>query len=513
MQNIFELQDRVAADIMLQLQISISEQDRLRVLRNGTDNPEAYDLLLRAKDMSWEIDRKTFDPGTDPLLDLVDRALAIDPNYAQAWSARSQVFSSALFFDNEPTRSLEFINEAREAAQKAIEADPEYADAYVSLAWSYIRGRNDVEGERHLVKALELDSSNTDAMRGLGLIKVNSDPAMALDLFTRARELDPQSEFVYRQIYFALRALGRWDEGLEVLLDGVERFPENTILKADIAGLYRRVHGRPDEAARWASKVVEIDQQSQVGSLSMATAWLAAGNVDRASDWLDLYADRFVGAPSFSERTYAIEIMRGDAQAARDVIEAVPESPNFRFDRSVRLGGACLVLGDADCMLEHAGRMQSWLDEFEARGQAYGPRFRYELAIAILRNAAIDDVAERDTARLHELLELTADWPITGGRAFRYVDYVRVMLQSLLGNDEAAVRELQRTLEFEHDGFVYEDVFKMPPEKNPWISRLSEQPGYAEWQTELAARRETARGKMLRMEQDGEILSPDDIVF
>ena len=513
MQNIFELQDRVAADIMLQLQISISEQDRLRVLRNGTDDPEAYDLLLRANEMRWEIDRKSFDPESDPLLDLVDRALAIDQNYAQAWSARSNIFSSALFFDNDPTRSLEFINEAREAAQKAIDANPEYADAYVSLAWSYIRERNHVEGERYLVKALELDPSNTDAMRGLGLIKVNGDPGMALDLFTRARELDPQSEFVYRQTYFALRALGRWDEGLEVLLDGVERFPENTILNADIAGLYRRVRGRPDEAARWASKVVEIDQQSQVGSLSMATAWLAAGNVDRASDWLDLYADRFVGAPSFSERTYAIEITRDNAQAARSAIEAVPESPNFRFDRSVRLGGACLVLGDTECMLEHAGRMRSWLDEFEARGQAYGPSLRYELAIAILRNAAIGDVAQRDDTRLRELLELTAEWPVTGGSKTRYVDYVRVMLQSLLGNDEAAVRELQATLKLDDDGLVYEDVFKMPPEKNPLIFRLSDQAGYAEWRTELEARRESARGRMLRMEQDGIILSPDKVVF
>ena len=50
-QNIFELQDRIAADIMLELQISISEQDRRRVFRNGTDSPEAYELLMRANEM------------------------------------------------------------------------------------------------------------------------------------------------------------------------------------------------------------------------------------------------------------------------------------------------------------------------------------------------------------------------------------------------------------------------------------------------------------------------------
>ena len=225
MQNIFELQDRLASEIMLQLQISISEQDRKRVLRNGTDSPEAYDLLLRSNEMRWNIDRDVFDPETDPVLDLIDRALAIDPDYAQAWESRSDVFSSVLFFDRDTSRSFEYIDEARSAAERAVQADPEYAGGYVSLGAVYWRSRNHVEAERYLIRALELDPSNAGAMRILGLIKNNSDPQLALDLFTKAKELDPASGFVYRQIYFAQRALGRLDEGVESLLEGIERLP------------------------------------------------------------------------------------------------------------------------------------------------------------------------------------------------------------------------------------------------------------------------------------------------
>ena len=110
-QNIFELQDRIASDIMTQLQVSISEQDRKRVLRNGTDSPEAYDLLLRAQQLRWRTDNTAFDPETDPLLDLIDRALEIDPDYAQAWTVRAHVFTNALFFDSDTSRSLEYIEE------------------------------------------------------------------------------------------------------------------------------------------------------------------------------------------------------------------------------------------------------------------------------------------------------------------------------------------------------------------------------------------------------------------
>ena len=97
------------------------------------------------------------------------------------------------------------------------------------------------------------------------------------------------------------------------------------------------------------------------------------------------------------------------------------------------------------------------------------------------------------------------------GRGPRYVDYTRAMLQSLLGNDEAAIRELEKTLALENDGFVDEDVFKMRPEANPVLTRLEGQAGYDEWLAALTARREGARGNLLRMEREGEILSADDV--
>jgi hypothetical protein len=235
--------------------------------------------------------------------------------------------------------------------------------------------------------------------------------------------------------------------------------------------------------------------------------------MERARGWLNVYAGEFDAAQDVRTLRYGIEMRAGNPELARDAIETTPQSPNFRFDRSVRIGGACLVLGDFACTNEHAERMQGWLDEFEARDQAYAPRIRYQMAIAILRNAAIDDVADRDTEGLEAMLELTSDWPVSGGRGPRYVDYMRVMLQSLLGNDEAAIEELGKTLALESDGFLEQDVFKMPPEVNPVITRLAGQAGYDEWLAELGARRESARGNLVRMERDGDILSADDVIL
>ena len=224
-QNIFELQDRIAQAIMQQLQVSISERDMQLTLRNGTDSPEAYDLLLRAMQAQLSIERQRFDPETSPIIALLDQALEIDPDYAQAWAARGAAFSGALFFSTEPDRRRIYIAEAMSAADRAVAAAPQYAGGYVVRGWTHLRSRDNANAEENFVRALAIEPSATGAMAGLGLLKVNSDPELALDLFTQIRELDPQDSFVYRQLFFALNALGRQDEGIAVLQDGTSRFP------------------------------------------------------------------------------------------------------------------------------------------------------------------------------------------------------------------------------------------------------------------------------------------------
>jgi len=381
----------------------------------------------------------------------------------------------------------------------------------VTLAWSHFRAKHFAEAERNFRKALELAPRSPDAMRGLGLIKISDDPQSALDLFMQARELDPQSDFIYRQMFFALDALGRLDEGLQVLLQGLARFPDNVVLMSDVSGIQLHDKGRPDEAARWASRIVAQDNQSLIGTNAMATAWAAVGDADRSDGWLALHEGRFASAWSVHLRKAYNEILRGNAQGARAIVESVPESPNFRFDRATPIGGACLVLAEEACLREQAEKMAGWLAQYEADGRSFGPSERYRLAIAILRNAAIDEAPAREVEALRALAESCRNWPVTGGRGSRYTGYLRAMLLSLLQSDAAAVAELNRTLEFENDGYLFRDIFGLPPDLNPLITRLAGTPGYDDWLAQLAGRRDRAYQRLLKMEGDGEILSVADV--
>ena len=58
--------------------------------------------------------------------------------------------------------------------------------------------------------------------------------------------------------------------GLQLLLQGLARFPDNVVLMSDVSGIQLHDKGRPDEAARWASRIVAQDNQSLIGSNAMA---------------------------------------------------------------------------------------------------------------------------------------------------------------------------------------------------------------------------------------------------
>ena len=509
-QNIFELQDRVAQEIMQQLQLSISERDMQLALRNGTDSPEAYDLLMRAMQTDWNVDRHVFDPDTNQSIALLDRALEIDPNYAHALKARSVVFIDALFFSSDPEITRRSLAEALSSAERAVEIAPQYADGYAALGWVRFRMRDIAKAEENFIKALELNPRQPTAMQGLGLLTIGHDPQFALELFTQVQEIDPQDPFVNRQRFFALDALGRLDEGIAELQEGIERFPDELLLKADLAGTYLGSLGRPAEAARLTSQILEADDQNRLGLSNMVAIWRAACDVDRSAAWLDLFAGRFADSVGAPLNQAAILLSYGDTAEARAALEATEETPNFRFDRSTSLGGICLIQGDVACLEKHANRITGWLDEYDAIGRTYNYDERYRIAASVLRNAALP-VSDRNMAELQMLLDNSEGWAITGGRGHRNAGYLRVMLQSLLGNDSEAAFELLATLALADDGFLYRDIFRLAPNQNPLITRLSVEPDFKKWLTDLSGRREQARGELVQMERDNVILAASDV--
>ena len=125
MKDVFEVQDDIARSISQALRITLSPQEEKAIARKPTDNTQAYDFYLRGRQFFYQFTRKGFDFGRQ----MFARAIVIDPNYARAYAGVADC-CSFLYMYNEATEAN--LKEADAASRKAVELDPESAEAHAS---------------------------------------------------------------------------------------------------------------------------------------------------------------------------------------------------------------------------------------------------------------------------------------------------------------------------------------------------------------------------------------------
>jgi adenylate cyclase len=146
LKDIFTIQEDIAAAVASELKATLGIGKSLKQL-GGTDNEKAYELYLVVKGMS-EIDPKR-------ALELIDEAIAIDPEFALAWTAKSRAYIQLANMLPIYQRA-EQLSAALNAAQKAIKLEPNLADAFVALGNYKMTIGDFIDAELAVSKASEL---------------------------------------------------------------------------------------------------------------------------------------------------------------------------------------------------------------------------------------------------------------------------------------------------------------------------------------------------------------------
>jgi adenylate cyclase len=122
LRDIFEVQEDIATAVSDELKLKLGIGQSLKQL-GGTDNEKAYELYLFAKEQYI----RAVAEYSAKLLDPVDEALALDPDFALAWVLKASIIFSLTM--NMPANQMEAMNdEAIKAIQKAIEIEPNLPD-------------------------------------------------------------------------------------------------------------------------------------------------------------------------------------------------------------------------------------------------------------------------------------------------------------------------------------------------------------------------------------------------
>ena len=218
LKDIFAIQDDIAQTVAERLQATLlGHEPEVRVV-----DPAAYELLLESR----YVRRAGTPEGWLQSNELADRALEIQPDLARAWVIKAANFSNMA--ESGVLPRVESYEKARQAAEKALEINPDRAGSHAAFAWVSMYYDNDlVLAARHFQRALELEPSNDDVLSNASalLLKLRRfDAAIAIqEYLSRRNPLSAIGFFNLGEINFAA---GRFEDSVRAFRTMLELSPE-----------------------------------------------------------------------------------------------------------------------------------------------------------------------------------------------------------------------------------------------------------------------------------------------
>ncbi len=201
--DIISLQQQIAGDIAARLRSQLSTSAKQQVTKQGTQNPEAYELYLKGR-YSWN---KRTPADLNAAISYFNQAIAKDPGYAQAYAGVADVYSVLSAYGGTPSEDYPKSNTA---ARKALELDATLAHPHAVL------GANEMEydwdfagGEAEYKRALKLDPNDATAHQWYADdIAFLGREQESIAEINRAHQLDPASLVISAEVgrmYIAAR--------------------------------------------------------------------------------------------------------------------------------------------------------------------------------------------------------------------------------------------------------------------------------------------------------------------
>ncbi len=289
--DIFDLQDQVAASVVGAIEPRLRLSEIERASRKPTANLTVYDLYLRALAQSYRYTEE----GHAEAVVLLRQALAIDPSYASAAAllGRCRVHQR---FQGWGALSEEDIGEACRLARQALEAEREDPETTWQAAITLFSLAGEVAvAAAAFDRALALNPNSAPAWRTRGNIHaLRNEPEAAIDAVERARRLSPYDPYAFMYanvIALAHLAARRFEQAIgwadRSLHDGPRLVPAMRIKVVALAHL-----GRLDEARAELSRVLAIDPKLTIAGFRGSRRY-------QAPELLELYVTglRIAGLP------------------------------------------------------------------------------------------------------------------------------------------------------------------------------------------------------------------------
>lgn len=306
MQDVFAIQDDVTRAIMAALKLRLASLDDQPLVKLPTTSTEAYELYLKGR-FFWN------QRGTDLKKAQLyfELALIEDPDYVPAMSGLADTYSLLNWYGYLPPR--EAIPKATAVAKRALQLDPQLAEAHTSLGFSQLcKSRDLADAEREFRRAIALNARTVPARYWLG--------------------------WVYS-------CAGNHDAAIEHCRRAVELEPFSLIARTFFGWMYYNA-GKFDEAERQLSKVIELDERFVFGIWFLGRVYVAAGKREQALTALVKAEELSRGAAWTRCVLGHAWAVFGESAKAQKTLAELQDPSKYPYVRAIGVAFTFLGLGD-----------------------------------------------------------------------------------------------------------------------------------------------------------------------
>jgi tetratricopeptide (TPR) repeat protein len=219
--DIFTLQDRIVFELTQGLQLELEDPAIAEIRKPETRSVEAYELFSRGT-MTMRLAARD---APDRAISLFEKALAIDPEYAEAWAGLGGAHELKGAFLNLP----EHLEKAIEYERRALALDPNLGEAHTWLGAALLALRRIDEAIVTLERAIVLDANQARpwSMLARAYWVGRGDVQLGIATLQHAVQINPQFGYGYLQLAFLFTEIGDYEhaaQSAEQAVDLQERY-------------------------------------------------------------------------------------------------------------------------------------------------------------------------------------------------------------------------------------------------------------------------------------------------
>jgi DNA-binding winged helix-turn-helix (wHTH) protein/TolB-like protein/Flp pilus assembly protein TadD len=323
--NIFALEDALSERVARSVRLKLTGEETRRLTKRSTERPEAYEAYVKGR-YFWN---KRTEKGIRKGLEYFRQAIALDPNFAEAYVGVADCYGILAFYAVLPPR--EAFPAAEEATKRALELDDGLAEAHATMGFIHFYYHwNGPEATKEFQRSLAdnpnyamahswfgvslaakglYSEANVEAQRALEddplspvigsnagwAVSLSGNADQAIDILKKTIEIDPSFPRAHLRLGRAFEQKKEYAMAITELEQAASLSSGEACYRGSLGHVYA-ISGRTEQARQVLQDLEARRGQNYVPSYAIALVYAGLGDNDNAITWLQkAYEDRSTG--------------------------------------------------------------------------------------------------------------------------------------------------------------------------------------------------------------------------